>query len=328
MAWLCDLDGEKVKNAVAEYGGKGTQNFDDLLNDPQVELVTIATPAVTHAALAKQALQAGKHVLLEKPITASVAEADELIAVAKASKRVLCIDHQRRFFANQKAVQNAVAGGQLGRLLSVRVDLPLAGGIGVNDPADPATFQKRFLRSHIYDYFVHHVDQICVLLGEKPTHVYARSRTFGGGDVPAELEISLTMPSGVLASASMRCSHAPDPKWSLDGEKATLRMQFANDMGACFLYQRQQDGSLKSWEIQPPHRTDTLDTGSGQWRAKKGFEVYGYHHLDAHDEFYQRLFVAIRNGGPAPASAEDARDAIKIVWLAMESARTGQAVKF
>ena len=325
---MCDLDAEKVGNGIAEYGGRGTQNFDDLLNDPEVELVTIATPVTTHAALAKKALRAGKHVLLEKPIATSVAEADELIAVAKASKGVLCIDHQRRFFANQKVVRNVVQSGQLGQVLSVRIDLPMPSGAGVNQPADPATFKKRFFPTHVYDYLVHHVDQLCVLLGEKPRQVYARYQTLAGCDLPCEIEISLTMPSGVLASASLRLSHAPDTKWAVDGDKASLRMQFANDMVNGLIYQRQPDGSLKTWEIQPPHLVNTLDAESGQWRAKKGCEVHGYTPLDAHLEFYQHLFVAIRNGGPVPASPEDARDAIQIIWLAIESARVGQVVNW
>jgi len=328
IKWVCDLDADKIKKTVAEYGGTGTQNYDEMLNDPEVELVTIATPVTTHASLAKKALTAGKHVLLEKPITASVAEADDLVALAKKSKGILCIDHQRRLFANQKVIQNVIKNAQLGRILSVRLDLPLAGGSGIDHQAEPRTWEKRLLQSHLYDYMVHHVDQICAALGEKPKQIFARYQTMTGCDIPVEMEILLTMPAGVLASVNLRYSHAPDSKWAVDGEKATLRMQFANDMGSCFIYQRQSDGSLKTWEIQPPHLTHTIDSETDDWRPKAGSEIYGFTNLDAHLEFYQHLFVAIRHGRPVPASAADARDAIKIIWLAIESAKTGKVVEF
>ena len=328
MKWLCDLDEKRVKSGVQDYGGQGTQNFADLLNDPEVDLVTIATPVAAHVPLAKQALAAGKHVLLEKPVAVSVAEADELIAASKQAKGILCIDHQRRFMANQKVAQDAVKSGELGRLLSVRLDLPITGVRGSDQPADPATWARRFMLCHGYDYIVHHADQVCLLLQEKPIRIYGRFNTLQGNDLPAEMEILMTMPSGVLASINARYSHAPDPKWQIDGEKGTLRMQFANDMGSCFLYQRQPDGSTKMRELQRPYLKNTIDTTTGAWRPKQGWEIEGYCDLDPHCEFYQHLYSAIVNKTPVPATVEDARDAIKVLWLAIESARTGQAVNW
>jgi scyllo-inositol 2-dehydrogenase (NADP+) len=305
MKWLCDLDQEKIKKGTAEYGGIGTVNFEDLLNDPEVELVTIATPVATHVSLAKQALKAGKHVLVEKPIAVSVEEADDLIAFAKNCRGALCIDHERRFFANQKAVCQAVEKGQLGSLLSVQLDLPLSNVIDGNQIPAPNTWKQRFLKSHIYDYLVHHVDQICMLLDEKPTKVYGRSQALSGQDLPCELEISLTMPSGILASVNMRYSHAPDLKWALNGEKGSLRMQFSNDMGPCFIYEPLPERARKVSELSPSCTSQ-----------------------DAFMEFYRDLYRAIREGAPVPASAADARDAIRIIWLAMESASTGRVLEF
>lgn len=328
IKWLCDLDDAKIKRAVTDYGGTGTRKFDDLLCDPEVDLVTIATPVTTHASLAKKALAAGKHVLLEKPITATVAEADELIALSKNSTGVLCIDHERRFMANQKVVEEVVNGGELGRILSVRLDLPIMGVIGSDQPVNPATWARRFMITHGYDYLVHHVDQVCRLLKEKPRQIYGRYGTLSGNDLPCAMEISLVMPSGVLASVNVRHTHAPDPKWQIDGEKGTLRMLFANDMGNCFLYQRQPDGAVKVRELQRPHLKDTVDAETGAWRPKKDWEVYGYTDQDAYREFYQHLYVAIARREPVPASPEDARDAIQVIWLAIESARAGQVVNW
>ena len=326
MKWLCDLDEKKIKSAVAEYGGTGTQNFDDLLNDPEVDLVTIATPVSTHASLAKKALAAGKNVLLEKPITASVEEADELIKLSKKSRGLLCIGHQRRFMANQMAVQEIVKSGDLGQILSVRLDLPITGTIGIRQPADPATWKQRFMKTHGYDYLVHHVDQVCLLLKEKPRQVYGRYTTIQGNDLPCEMEIVMVMASGILTSVGLRYTHATGMKWQISGEKGTLKMRSNNDMGECLVYQRQPDGSMNIREIQRPYLKNIVDTETGAWRPKKGWEIHGYTEQDAHNEFYQHLYIAITGGGPIPAPAEDARDAIKVIWLAIESARTGKVI--
>lgn len=328
IKWLCDLDDKKVRYGVEEYGGTGTKNFDDLLNDPEVDLITIATPVTTHALLAKKALAAGKHVLLEKPITATVAEADDLIALSKKSRGMLCIDHQRRFMANQKVVQKVVADGDLGQLLSVRLDLPTLGARDSGQPADPATWERRFIVTQNYDYLVHHTDQVCVLLQEKPRQIYGRYATFAGNDLPCELEISMVMPSGVLASVNVRQSHAPDMKWQIDGENGTLRMIFANDMDSCFLYRRQPDGSTNVREIPLPYLKDTVDAKTAAWVPKKDSDIHGYTPQDAHTEFYQRLYVALTRREPVPASPQDARNAIQIIWLAIESARTGRVVDY
>lgn len=102
MKWMCDLDPEKIDSAVEEYGGSGTSSIDEVLEDPEVDMVTIATPTSTHASLAIKALKAGKHVLVEKPVASSVKEVDKLIEIAKKTKGKLCVDHQRRYYANQK----------------------------------------------------------------------------------------------------------------------------------------------------------------------------------------------------------------------------------
>jgi predicted dehydrogenase len=90
--------------------------------------VVIATPLFTHHALAKAALEAGKHVLVEKPLAPSVAQAQELAALAEAAGRVLMVDHTFVYTAAVRKIADLIAGGELGRVLyldSVRINLGL-----------------------------------------------------------------------------------------------------------------------------------------------------------------------------------------------------------
>lgn len=99
-----------------------------VLADPDVDAIAIATPIFTHYELAKRGLEAGKHVLVEKPLTPSVAQAEELAELAASKKRVLMVDHTFVYTGAVRKVRDLVASGDLGRILyfdSVRINLGL-----------------------------------------------------------------------------------------------------------------------------------------------------------------------------------------------------------
>ena len=94
LAWLCDFDEELRESFSARYPrARVTAEFEEMLADPELDAVVIATPVPTHYALAKQALEAGKHVLVEKPPAMKGAEMDELVALAAERDLVLMPGH-------------------------------------------------------------------------------------------------------------------------------------------------------------------------------------------------------------------------------------------
>src|SRR5580765_2665899 len=99
-----------------------------LFADSDVDAVAIATPIFTHYELAKRALEAGKHVLVEKPLTPSAAQAEELAALAVKQQRVLMVDHTFVYTGAVRKIRDLVQAGELGRVLyfdSVRINLGL-----------------------------------------------------------------------------------------------------------------------------------------------------------------------------------------------------------
>jgi len=99
-----------------------------VLEDAEIDAVAIATPIFTHYELAKRALSAGKHVLVEKPLVPSVAEAEELAELAERTKRVLMVDHTFVYTGATRKIRDLIAAGELGRVLyfdSVRINLGL-----------------------------------------------------------------------------------------------------------------------------------------------------------------------------------------------------------
>ena len=107
---------EQVRRDLPGVGVVATA--DELLADPAVELVVVATPNVTHHQLAVAALRAGRHVVVDKPFTLSTAEADELIELAAAADRRLSVFHNRRWDADFLTVRRCLETGLLGEVSS------------------------------------------------------------------------------------------------------------------------------------------------------------------------------------------------------------------
>jgi predicted dehydrogenase len=124
-------DAAAPRRQLAQTAYPHIRTVDDaaaLIADPDVDAVAIATPIFTHYELAKRALEAGKHVLVEKPLVPSVAQAEELAALAASAKRVLMVDHTFVYTGAVRKIRDLVQSGELGRVLyfdSVRINLGL-----------------------------------------------------------------------------------------------------------------------------------------------------------------------------------------------------------
>jgi predicted dehydrogenase len=129
LRWLCDLDAERARRVLGRYGpARPTASYDEVLDDPLVAAVAIATPAATHYDLVRGALDAGKHVLVEKPLTDSAADAAKVVAQAAESGLTLMCDHTYCYTPVIARVKQAIADGELGDLRfvdSVRINLGL-----------------------------------------------------------------------------------------------------------------------------------------------------------------------------------------------------------
>jgi predicted dehydrogenase len=129
LKWLCDLDLARAQGVTGPYANvQATSSYDQVLADPDVAAVAIATPAATHSDLVRAALEAGKHVLVEKPLTDSVAEAVKLAEIAEDSGLVLMCDHTYCYTPAVQRIRELIRGGEIGEVQfvdSVRINLGL-----------------------------------------------------------------------------------------------------------------------------------------------------------------------------------------------------------
>jgi predicted dehydrogenase len=128
--WLwsvCDRDLPRARKVVGRYTSiRVTDDFDEVLHDPRIEAVAIATPTSTHHDLALRAIEAGKHILIEKPLAASLREAQEIVAAADERRVVVMCDHTFCFTPAVQHIRAQLAAGALGTVQyvdSVRINL-------------------------------------------------------------------------------------------------------------------------------------------------------------------------------------------------------------
>ena len=114
---ICDADRKIQSQMRKDYPDVScVDQFDNLLNDPSLAALVIATPAVTHFALASQALEAGKHVFVEKPLAVTYDEGRQLVAKARAAGKILFVGHILHYHQGVVKLKEMIADGKIGRL--------------------------------------------------------------------------------------------------------------------------------------------------------------------------------------------------------------------
>ena len=129
VRWLCDLDVARARSVVGRYSTvEVTAELDQVLDDPAVEVVVVATPAATHSAIGLAAIEAGRHVLIEKPLATTRADGERLVAAADRHGRVLMCDHTYCYTPAVREIRRLVRSGVLGDVQyvdAVRINLGL-----------------------------------------------------------------------------------------------------------------------------------------------------------------------------------------------------------
>lgn len=161
VVMVCDMNSQSLKKVQKTYPQvRVTTDVNELIKDPEIDAVAIATPVFTHAALAKQVLEEGKSVFIEKPFTHTVAEAEELIELAEKKKLKIMVDHTFLYTGAVRKIKQLVEDGILGDLYyfdSVRVNLGL--------------FQHDV--NVVWDLAPHDIAIMDYVIGERPQAVVA-----------------------------------------------------------------------------------------------------------------------------------------------------------
>jgi predicted dehydrogenase len=186
LAAVCDLTPQRRANAEAQHPGTlVTDDFDALLADPSIDAIALATPAASHHRLASMVLEARKHVLVEKPLAMSVAECDDLIALADRVDRVLMVGHTFRYNSAVTWIEQALASDDLGDVLYAYTQRLNLG-------------QIRQDVNVMWNLAPHDISILLHLLGSEPSNVVAHGQSFLQPGMEDVVFLNMAFASGAL----------------------------------------------------------------------------------------------------------------------------------
>jgi predicted dehydrogenase len=187
LAWCCDLSQESRERYAAQYPGtRFTAEFGDLLDDPDLDAIAIASSVPTHHPLGMRALEAGKHVFIEKPLAAGVADARELVAAARGADRRLMVGHLLLFHPALAVVRSLIDSGELGQIYYLYGNRQNLGKVRADENA-------------LWSLGAHDVAVLLDLVGERPVEAWARGECYVRAGVEDVVFGYLKFASGVTA---------------------------------------------------------------------------------------------------------------------------------
>ncbi len=187
LAWLCDGRREMLdRHGATHPQARRTSDLDDLLNDPALDAIALATPVPSHASLAEKVLAAGKHCFVEKPLAQSVADAERAAAAARRAGKILMVGHLLQYHPGVTKLKELVDSGELG-------DVHYIYGNRLN------LGQLRADENALWSLGAHDVSVLLYLAGEEPFEVSARGESYMREGVEDVVFAFMRFPSGLAA---------------------------------------------------------------------------------------------------------------------------------
>ncbi len=212
-----DIKEERMK-AAAEYGLAQYESAEELVNDPEIDIVLIATPNDIHKPMAIMAMKAGKAVVSEKPVTLSSADLAEMIEASESTGSFLTVHQNRRFDEDFLTIEKAINSGKLGEVF--RIESRVHGSRGI--PGDWRQ-EKEHGGGMVLDWGVHLLDQILLMrAGKKIKTVYATMTNVTNQLVDDGFTTVLTFDDGVEVLVEVGTSNFISlPRWYVLGSNGT-----------------------------------------------------------------------------------------------------------
>ncbi|WP_054956805.1 oxidoreductase [Paenibacillus dakarensis] len=305
---------EKVKRDLPRTGV--VSHVDELFQDEEIAVVVVASPNATHYEYARKAIEAGKHVVVEKPFTVTSEEADTLIELAREKGVLLTVYHNRRWDNDFLTVRNLLETGALGNLSVYQVHF---------NRYRPKVKQRWKEQEgpgagELYNLGSHLIDQALYLFG-KPKTIWADMRAEREGSEVIDyfhLVFGYDKHRVILHSSSL--VRQAGPRFELHGDKGSF-LKYGQDPQEDQLKQGMHPGD-SGWGEDQPEQYGELATELSGLTVQGEIETLP----GRYQAFYQGLAEALLEGAVVPVKPEDARDTIRMIEYAVESYRTGSTI--
>ena len=308
---LCDRSPECAAKARQDFPDIAV--FTDLttmLQRTELDLVAIVTPHNTHAALAIECLQAGKHTVVEKPMCITIPEATAMVEAAKRAGKTLAVFHNRRHDGNVRAIRQIVQSGEIGEVFHLEVAATGYGGSFTwGRPGEPWRASKAVSGGGLYDWGAHAVDWVLSMVPSHMTQVTGFFHKFGpDGANEDQTRALIRFENGCVAEIMQsRVAHFGRPYlWLILGTKGAI-MDSGRDAikGYCQELNGPSGGSLRVRTAAGEREVPYLES---DWAT-----------------YYADLANHLLRGAPVPVSGEDGRRVITVLQTAEASSKSGHS---
>jgi len=303
----------KAKEFAATHGASfATDSINELCAHPDVQIVCIGTPSGAHLEPALAAIQAGKHVIIEKPLEISVERVDALLAAAKQHRVLVAPIFQGRFGAGAQKVKKAIASGQLGRLVLATVHVKW------HRPDSYYQGWKGMLAldggGAVMNQAIHGLDLLQWFAG-LPSEVFAWTTRRVHTRIEAEDTACAALRFSDGALGTIEATTAAFPGWS-------RRIELCGEKGSVSL----EDDRIARWDLSVP-LADELSVESAFSNALgSGASSPGGIGIEGHVRQFRDIADTILHGRPLTIDGHEARRAVALVEALYASAQTGRPI--
>jgi len=311
---VADLDPERLGQVADRFHIKQRYtNFLDLLNHPSIEAIAVCVPVQAHVEVALAALEAGKHVLIEKPLALNLEEADRLIARAAQLPYKVMVGFNLRWHRLLRQAQGLIQRGRLGPLVLLRT------AFTSYHEHIPDWRKRRELGGGVFfEVAVHHFDLWRFLLHSEIEEIFAVSHSQHWEDESATVTARLT--NGVLVTAIFSERTNQTNEVEIYGHAGYVRVSCYRFDGLEYVSSASRAGDVRTRLRRIVSTLTELPRGA--WRMYQGGDFRA-----SYQDEWRQFMHAIQYGEPVGCTLQDGRRALEVVMAALESAALGCPVK-
>ena len=312
-----DIDPAKAEAAEAA-GLHAYQSFEELLNDPKVELVTVATPNHVHRDLCIRAMEAGKHVICEKPVALSSQELQDMIDTANRCGVIFTVHQNRRWDEDFLVIKKVWDDNTIGNIF--RIESRVHGSRGI--PGDWRN-QKQYGGGMVLDWGVHLLDQILMMVPKPIESVYAQLSYVTNEDCDDGFTAQIKFRNGPDVEVQVGTSNFKSlPRWYVLGENGTAVIEKFRSTGYAVM--------VLDWENRDavPVATAAGLTKTMAPRTSETIKQIDLPDIDSDvRDFYRNMYDVIRNGATQIVTHQQVMRVMKLMEAIFESGRTNPVIK-
>ena len=302
---ICDKDIECAAQARNDFPKIDIYtDLDELLTRGEIDLVAVVTPHSTHASIVQDCLNAGKHVVVDKPMCISIAEADAMIVAAENRELTLAVFHNRRHDGNFRAIKKIVAQGEIGEVFYIEV-----ASCGYGRPADTWRSKKEISGGQFYDWGSHAIDWVLNLIPTGLAQVtgFYHKRLWSDVSNENQTQAMILFDNGAVANIlQSNSARIGKPLWYILGTEGAI-----TDSGRDAIkgYTQHLNGPAAG------HFTAVTEAGEREGPYMESDWL----------SYYVDLADHLLRGTPVPVSGKEGRRVITVLETAEKSARNGHS---